>query len=119
MAPRRETRRERFADTIRFVVLPSWKAVLALFFVLLFAWLMWFNSTRPVLTKSGEILHFGEHPARIHSGLVAVTIRDSNGAISELLPKPRDVAHCRVGDRITYTSGPTGLRIDGCSRPSP
>src|SRR5687768_17141302 len=114
MKLRRETIREHIADTIRFVLLPSWKVALVLPLVLLFAWLMWFNATRPALARTGEIVSFGQHPGRFGAAKVAIVVRSEDGTISELVPEARRVAHCRVGDRITYTRETTGLRIEGC-----
>lgn len=120
MRRRRETRWEHVADTIRLVVLPSWKVIFALLLVLLLAFLFWLSANRPTVTQTAEIVRFGQHPSRIaNAGTIAVTIKSSNGLISELLPLARDVADCQVGGRITYTTGPTGLRIDGCSHVAP
>ena len=117
MTKRRETRLERVADTIRFTLLPSWKVSLAILVVVLLACLMWFWATRPTLTQTGEIIRFGPHSSRLRADRIAVVVKAPDGTITELLPKARDVARCRPGDRISYTTGPNGLWIDRCDRP--
>jgi hypothetical protein len=83
----------------------------------IFFW--WSRAVAPQVVKHGNIVRFGQHPSRFGADRVAVVISLPNGAATELRPRAREVAGCRAGDRITYISDSTGLRVDRCTRPNP
>jgi hypothetical protein len=59
----------------------------------------------------GRIERFSFHD---HSRAVAI-VRVADGTTRAFLFDRQQVAHCRAGDRITYTQGPEGMTIDRCA----
>ena len=121
MTPRRETRRERAGEMLRFVALPNWKLsliIVALIAIgLLVALQMRVRSTGPSVTQEGRIERFefrGTNSRTLTPTPIAI-VRLSDGTTKEIFASSGALTNCRAGDRITYTNGPEGTRIDRCT----
>ena len=120
MTPRRETRWEYIRDTLRFVAAPRWTLIPVVLIVAgavyLVIQLRLPHPSQPTVTIEGRIVRFGpQQLARQHPPAVAVIVRSDDGTTKEITASPTQIASCRAGDHITYTSDPEGVRIDRCT----
>lgn len=116
MARRHETTGAHVAGILRHVILPNWKILFLVPVIALVAWLAWYGGSRPIMAQHAVILRFSPIASRFHADRIAVTIRKVDGTVTDLFPLARDVASCRAGDFVDYTSGPSGPTIQRCGR---
>ncbi len=109
----------RLADTVRFILLPNLGLIIVPLVLVAFGWLLWLSTTGPTATQTGEVIRFGTFPLpRATGDGLILTVRLSDGTITQLQSHRRSIPDCRQGDRIRFTKGSGWSRVDSCTRPA-